>query len=140
MTEIFEKTIQVVKNDSGAVEAIKDHPLWAEGRAVLGENHFGINMYLRNIIRTIYVNKDYVVKGDVGLIYPIPQSSPFGGEMGETYLLDKLWKTFNNIELSSADIIELDNLYAENEWEAKTDTLRDELIKRKIDFWINKKT
>lgn len=137
---LIETAIELVKNDSSAVEAIKESLLWCEkeNRETFGHDHFGINMYLRNVIRRL--QKNDIGPDDLDLKYRIPTFGiGTGGELGEIYLLEKLWKHFNNITLSSSDITELEKLYSQNIWDEDKGGLDKKLVKQKIDFWLNKK-
>ncbi|MFK7969604.1 MAG: hypothetical protein AB8F95_04510 [Bacteroidia bacterium] len=137
--KLIDKAISIIKQNPEVVHAIKEQPLWNDGWLAFGDGHFGVNLYLRNIIR-VELGYDDLFETDISSQFPIPTSLITGsGEIGEVYLLDILWKTFNNIVLSPSDVKTLEELYSEELSSLDDWDLKEEIEKRKIDFWLEKK-
>ena len=101
-----------------SIEKIKDEtPLNQIG---FNNNHFGINMYLRNLF--FHGNDNKVFKDSIRSY----ETSASYGELGEGNLADALWRKLNNCEVNAS--ININKIKALKE---KSDKLIDSFLKSK---------
>ncbi|MBX7225674.1 MAG: hypothetical protein K1X55_06570 [Chitinophagales bacterium] len=72
-------------------------------------DHFGVSMLIRNIIYKFSNDFSFISPENLNLEFPTIDAFE-SGEICENFLLEKLWRIFNNIEFNDNDKQELKNI------------------------------
>lgn len=78
----------------------------------IDNHHFGISMAIRNVIYK-FDSKETINDQSLNVEYSIVDFFA-SGEINENYLLEKLWRDFNNINLTDNDLVALQKLVGDD--------------------------